>query len=85
MYPCAAPRDKRIVDNCCLYITGIPGDDSWAVSTARNWKLSVLGGVEEFWVPILIRVLSALLATILTVAALPDRAAWKLCMLVWCV
>lgn len=55
------------------------------MSTVRSCKLSVLGGVEEFWVPILIRVLSALLATILTVAALPDRAAWKLCMWVWCV
>jgi hypothetical protein len=43
----------------------------------------VLGGVEEFWVPIVIRVLSALLATILTAAALPDHAAWKLCMWVW--
>jgi len=74
-----------MVDNFCLYISGIPGDDSWPVSTIRSWKLSVLGGVEEFWVPILIRVLSALLATILTVAALPDRAAWKLCMWVWCV
>lgn len=62
---------------------GIPGEDSCPVSTVRGWKLSVLRGVEEFWVPILIRVLSACLATILTVAALPDRAAWKLCMWVW--
>jgi hypothetical protein len=53
------------------------------VSTVRSWKFSVLGGVEEFWVPILIRILSALLATILTAVALPDRATWKLCMWVW--
>ena len=55
------------------------------MSTVRSWKLSVLGRMGEFLVPILIHVLSALLATILTVAALPDRAAWKLCMWVWCV
>jgi len=64
-------------------ITGVPGQDSWVVSIVRGWKLSVLGGVEEFWVPILIRVLSAFLATILTIAALSDHAAWKLCMWVW--
>lgn len=62
---------------------GVPGEDSWTVSTVRSWKFSVLRGVEEFWVPILIRILSALLATILTVVGLPDRAAWKLCMWVW--
>lgn len=61
----------------------MPGEDSWTVSTVRSWKFSVLGGVEEFWVPILIRILSALLATILTAVALPDRATWKLCMWVW--
>lgn len=64
-------------------IAGVPGEDSLAVSTVRSWKLSILGGVEEFWVPILTRVLSAFLATILTAVALPDRAAWKLCMWVW--
>jgi hypothetical protein len=39
--------------------------------------------VEEFSVPISIRILSALFATILTAMALPDPAAWKLCMWVW--
>lgn len=61
----------------------MPGEDSWIVSTVRSWKMSALGGVEEFSVPILIRVLSALFATILTAMALPDPASWKLCMWVW--
>jgi hypothetical protein len=64
-----------MVDSCCLHISGIPGEDSWPVSTVWSWKLSVLAGVGEFWFLILICVLSALLATILKVAALPDHAA----------
>jgi hypothetical protein len=68
---------------CFWHLLGVPGKDSWTVSTVRCWKISVLGGVEEFWVPILIRILSAVLATILTAVALADPAAWKLCMWVW--
>ncbi|KAJ9583041.1 hypothetical protein L9F63_022620 [Diploptera punctata] len=62
---------------------GVPGQDSWAVSTVRSWKFSVLGNVEEYWVPILIRVGSVVLSTMLTIVALPNRDAWKLCMWVW--
>ncbi|XP_069695640.1 uncharacterized protein [Periplaneta americana] len=66
-----------------IKFAGVPGEDSWPVATIRSWKFSVLGGVEEFWVPILTRIFSALLSTLLTLAALPNRAAWQLCMWVW--
>ncbi|PSN55559.1 hypothetical protein C0J52_12105 [Blattella germanica] len=59
---------------------GVPGRDSTIVGMIRSCKISFLGGVEEYWVPILIRLASVLLSTLLTIAALPDREAWKLCM-----
>ncbi|XP_063235108.1 uncharacterized protein LOC134538059 [Bacillus rossius redtenbacheri] len=62
---------------------GEPGRDTRLVRLVRRLRLSALDGLEEYWLPLVVRLAPVLLCALLCVAALRDASCWTLCALVW--
>nr|CAD7604705.1 unnamed protein product [Timema genevievae] len=62
---------------------GIPGRDTRAVAVVRSLKLSVLQGMEEYWVPIAIHSAPVILSAVVILVSVQDPMNWLLCSLLW--
>nr|CAD7202426.1 unnamed protein product [Timema douglasi] len=62
---------------------GIPGRDTRAVAVVRGLKLSVLQGMEEYWVPMAIHSAPVVLSAVVILVSIQDPMNWLLCSLLW--
>nr|CAD7256095.1 unnamed protein product [Timema shepardi] len=62
---------------------GIPGRDTRAVAVVRGLKLSVLRGMEEYWVPMAIHSAPVVLSAVVILVSVQDPMNWLLCSLLW--